>query len=361
MLKIIDRYILFRYLATFFFIILLMGMLTVVIDFSEKVDSLANGPKWTEVVFDYYLNFVPYISSMLFPLYALIAVIYFCSRLAANSEIIAIIGNGISFWRLLRPFMMGAAIIAGFHLYANHFIFPELNKGRTRFENTYIRKNNFDGPKDNIHLFVSSQEEIYIQHYNRKDSTGRNFALIRYDSNGVDRPYTLEAGRIKLIEYPNKWELINYHARQVDDMEETIVKGAKMDTLLPLSSADLARRKNLKDAMNSREIMEYIEQEKAKGLGSTTVFEVEYHRRSADPFSILILTLIGVSIAARKTRGGMGMHIVMGMLVCALYIFMSKFSMTFSTHGGLSPLLGVWTPNIIFTFVAFYLASKAQK
>jgi lipopolysaccharide export system permease protein len=363
MLTILDKYILKKFLSTFFFIVILMAMLAVVIDFAEKIEDFAkpDGPGTRAIVVEYYLNFMPYITSLLFPLYALISVIYFTSRMAANSEIIAIIGNGINFYRLLYPYLLGAFFIAGIHFYANHYVFPLSNKTRTRFENTYIWKHNFQGSTDNIHIFSGKNEEIYIQHYSRSDSSGTNFSLMRYDSNGLERPFVLNAQRIKLVKYPNTWRIFNYNIRYVNGMKERMVKGGQLDTLLNLKSADLAKRDNLKDAMSSKELVKYISDEKAKGSGMIVPFQVEYHRRTADPFSIIVLTIIGLSISSRKMRGGMGWHLVLGMIISALYIFMGKFSMTFSTHAGLPPIIGAWVPNIIFSFVAVYMLLKAQK
>jgi lipopolysaccharide export system permease protein len=363
MLKILDRYILKKFLGSFFFIVILMAMLAVVVDFAEKIEDFAkpDGPKYSEIVFDYYLNFMPYITSLLFPLYALIAVIYFTSRLAANSEIIAMIGNGINFYRLLYPYLIGACIIAGIHFLANHFVFPMANKSRTKFENTYIWKHNFQGPTDNIHLFSGKNEEIYIQHYSRSDSTGHNFSLTRYDNTGLNRNFILDAQRVKLIKYPNTWRIFNYNIRYVNGINERLVKGSQMDTTINLKSADLAKRDNMKDAMSSKELVKYVAEEKSKGSGMVVPFQVEYYRRTADPFSIIVLTIIGLSISSRKMRGGMGWHLVLGMLISALYIFMGKFSMTFSTHAGLPPIIGAWVPNIIFGIVAIYMLFKAQK
>jgi lipopolysaccharide export system permease protein len=360
---IIDRYILKKYLSTFFFIILLMAMLAVVIDFAEKVEDFTkvDSPKVSEIVWDYYMNFMPYITSLLFPLYALIAVIYFTSRLANQSEIIAMIGNGIHFYRLLVPYLSGAIFIALIHLLANHYIFPAANKKRTEFENTYIWKYNFQGNTENVHINLSETEEIYIQHYNRGDSTGMNFSLVKYDSQGIQRPYVLQAAKIQLIQYPNLWRIYNFHTRYVDGMKETILKGETKDTILNFTSADLSRRDNWKDAMSSPALLAYVAAEQAKGKGNVVPFLVEYHRRNADPFSILVLTIIGLSVSSRKMRGGMGWHLVIGMLISALYIFMGKFSMTFSTHAGLPPFIGAWMPNIIFSIVAIWMLFNAKK
>jgi lipopolysaccharide export system permease protein len=271
------------------------------------------------------------------------------------------IGNGINFYRLLYPYLIGACIIAGIHFLANHFVFPMANKSRTKFENTYIWKHNFQGPTDNIHLFSGKNEEIYIQHYSRSDSTGHNFSLTRYDNTGLNRNFILDAQRVKLIKYPNTWRIFNYNIRYVNGINERLVKGSQMDTTINLKSADLAKRDNMKDAMSSKELVKYVAEEKSKGSGMVVPFQVEYYRRTADPFSIIVLTIIGLSISSRKMRGGMGWHLVLGMLISALYIFMGKFSMTFSTHAGLPPIIGAWVPNIIFGIVAIYMLFKAQK
>lgn len=365
-MKILDKYILKRYLGSFFFIILLFSMLSVIVDFSEKVEDFMeeDGPTKYQVVMDYYVNFIPFINSLLFPLYNLIAVVFFTSRLANNSEFIAMIGNGVSFYRLLVPYLMGASLIAGIHFYGNHYLFPESNKTRVAFENKYIWKHNFDGPTENIHLLLSPYEEVYMQYFNRHDSMGHQLCWIHYDSSQLKRPTTLFARHIKLIEKPNKWRITGYRIREINGLDETLTVSdpqAYMDTVLSFGIEDLIKRDNLREAMTTNELIHYINREKARGSGATMRFEVERYRRSADPFTILVLTIIGLAIASRKMRGGMAWHLVIGILISGLYIFMTKFSTTFSTNGGLPPIIGVWIPNIIFSFLAFLMLLRAQK
>lgn len=363
MLKILDRYILRKYLGTFFFIVLLFSMLATVIDFAEKVEDFVgkkDGPTWGEIFGDYYLNFIPFINSLLFPLYTLITVIFFTSRLAGGSEIIGMIGSGVNFYRLLVPYLLAASLIAGIHYVGNHYLFPNSSKVRVRFENTYIWKNNFNSPSENIHFMLDARTEVYIQHFNRQDSTGRNFWLMHYDSTGTRRPTTLIAKTIK-SKGGNKWQIKDYRVRTVEDMTERLHTARSLDTTFNFVVGDLVRRDNYHQAMTTAELDEYIAKERSRGMFDPILYEVEKHRRTADPFTNIILTVIGLSIASRKTRGGMGWHLVIGVLISAVFIFMTKFASTFATNAGFAPLLAMWIPNILFSFVAAYMLLKAQK
>jgi lipopolysaccharide export system permease protein len=362
MLKILDRYFLSRYLGTFFFILLLFAMLAIVVDLSQKLEDFTakDGPTLAQTVMMYYANFVPYIIGLLIPIYTLITVIFFTSRMAAQSEIIAMTGNGINFYRLLWPYFLGAMIISTLHFFGNHYLFPQANKVRVDFENTYIWKHNFDSPSDNIHLFTSRSEEIYVQHFNRRDSTGRNFMLSRYDSSGVRRPYILQAKRLEFLGQENRWRLRDCFIRETEGMTERVRKVPQIDTTLLLKTTDLVRRDNLKEAMTSPELGQFIADEYRKGSGAMRNFEIEYHRRSADAFTNLILTLIGFSVASRKVRGGMGWNLVVGILIGAVYVFMSKFSAVFATNGGLNPSVAVWIPNLLFSVIGVFLLFRAQ-
>ena len=350
------------------FLLMLFSMLTIVIDTAEKIEDflIEGGPTFYQVVFDYYMNFVPFINGLIFPLYNLIAVVFFTSRLAANSEFIAMIGNGVNHYRLLWPYFLGATIIAGVHYYGNHYLFPVSNKTRTQFENTYIYKHNYVGNSGNFHAAVSPYEEFYLQGFNRYDSTGSQFAWIKHDSsNRLKRTSVWTATKVRLVEPPNTWRLTGIKKRikasNFKDDVEVLPPQTFIDTTIGLFVTDLIKRDNRKDIMTTNELIVYINKQKAKGTGGTLVFEVERYRRSADPFSIFILTLIGFSIASRKMRGGMAWHLVIGFGLSAIYIFMTKFSMTFSISGGLDPMVGVWVPNITFSLIALWMLLRAQK
>ena len=337
-------------------------MLVLVIDLAEKVEDFVgpNAPSWSKIFIDYYLNFIPFINSLIFPIYTLITVIFFTSRLAGNSEIIGMLGNGVSFYRIMVPYIIGGLVITGLHLLGNHFLFPTSSKIRVEFENTYIYRNNFNTPTENIHFMLDNNTEVYIHILNRADTSGRNVWLMEYDSSGIQRPKTLIAKGIKSLG-GNKWQFRDYRIRTVDGMDEKIERGAVLDTTLNFTVPDVMRRKNYHQAMTTPELREYIAYEKRRGMADSTMYEVENYRRTADPFTNLILTMIGFAVASRKTRGGMGLHLVFGIGLGALFIFMTKFSTTFATNAGFSPFVAMWIPNFLFTFVAIGLLLKAQK
>lgn len=362
MLKQLDKYIIKKYLLTFLFTLLLFTVISCVIDFSDKVEDFIEEPVTKmQIIQEYYLNYIPYINGLLTPLYALIAVIFFTSRLAYNSEIISILNAGVSFRRLLVPYLVAASIIAGFHMLANHYVIPKGNKERLDFEHTYIWKYSDKGKTNDVHLFLAPNEKVYIKYYRKRDTTARDFRIEKFEENKL--VYTLKAQRAKWLSEPNNWRLIDYEIRTFDGRKEEIVfgKGETLDTAINITPQDFVRYANQKEMMDTPELQEFIDIEKSRGVGNTKVFEVEKHRRTAEPFTIIILTLIGVSVAARKVRGGMGLHLALGVAVGACYIFLSKFSITFATNESLSPLLGVWIPNIIFTTIAIILVAKAQK
>ncbi len=342
-------------------------MLSVVVDAAEKIEDFIEegGPSAYEVFFDYYLNFIPWINSLIFPLYNLIAVVFFTSRLAANSEFIAMIGNGVNHYRLLLPYLIGASMIAGIHYYGNHYLIPKSNVTRTTFVNTYVWKHNFVGKSTHFHAAVSPTEEFYLQGFNRYDSAGSQFAWIKHDSTGLNRVSVLNATKIQLLKSPNRWRLSGIRNRvQSSGFSDDVTAMSPqsfIDTTIGLYITDLIKRDNRKDNMTTDELIDFINKQKDRGLGGTLVFEVERFRRSADPFSIFILTLIGFSIASRKMRGGMAWHLVLGVMLSAVYIFMAKFSTTFSINGGLPPFIGVWVPNFMFSIVAVFMLLRAQK
>lgn len=361
-MKILDWYILKKYLGTFFFICLLFTIISVVVDFSEKVDDLAK-VSLKQILSEYYLNFIPYINALLWPLFALIAVMFFTSRLANDSEFIAMIGTGVNFYRLLVPYVIGASVLCILLLIGNHFIIPSGNKVRTKFENTYVWKNNYESKFDNIHLNINPTTEIYMRTFSIADSTGRDFTLVSY--NNQEMPYKLYAGAITPVKgKPKTWTLKQFRRRNFNGLHESLKEGAPtqtMDTLLGFAASDLVRRDNFREAMTTPELNRFIATEQARGSDPAMEYQVEGYRRTSDPFSIFILTLMGVSVASRKTRGGLGVQMMLGMIAAGIYVFISKFSATFAIQGGLPPMLGVWIPNIIFAIVAIVMLIKAQK
>jgi len=362
MITIIDKYIIKKYLYTFFFIMLIFTLIAIVFDFSEKVDDfIKEDCTKQEIFFDYYLNFIPWINSILLPFYALISVVFVTSRLANNSEIVALLGAGAKFSRILRPFLISAGLIAILHLFAGHIMVPKGNKPFKEFENKYIFKGNIKDKNRNVHIFITPDTKIYLRYYRKRDSSGVDFRIEQFKNN--EMVYLLKSERIKLLEYPNKWRLEGYVIRSFDGDKEGIIvgKGAHLDTTINLTPADFVFVSNEKEMMTTPELYDYIDSQRMKGVGTTSLYEVEAHRRTSEPFTILILTIIGVAMAGRKVRGGMGLYLALAIMIGAVYIFLSKVSITFATNKDFPPLLAVWIPNIIFGLLAIYLVKKAQK
>ncbi len=360
MIKIIDKYIVVKYLQTFFFTVLIFSMIGVVIDFSDKVEEFIDKSIPLKlVVFDYYLNWMLWLNGLLFPLYAMIAVIFFTSRLAFNSEIISILNAGVSFKRLLVSYFMGAGIIFILHFVGNHYVIPLGNKVHFDFQNKYIWEKISDkGKKSNVHIFIGPEAKIYVNYFSR-DSVITDLRLEKIRDNKVVS--LLRAKRAEWKGPPNKWLLKNYERRKFRGMKETIETGEELDTIINMSPADFVEYTNQKEMMTTPELQAYIAKERERAARNLKTYEVELFRRSADPFTILILTVIGVSVASRKVRGGVGLHLALGISIGAIFIFLSRFSETFAINQSLPAILGVWLPNIVFGVIAFILFLLAQK
>lgn len=359
----LDRYIIRKYLSTFFFTCLLFTIIAITINFSEHIEKFVDKPVTKrEIIFDYYLNFIPYINGLLWPIFSLIAVIFFTSRMARNTEVVAMLNAGMSYWRFLRPYLISAFLLAGIYLIGNHFFFPRGNKTMMTFENKYVFPNNFKVKTNNIHLFIGPGSKVHINNYLTKDSSGTGLRLEQYDS--LKLTFLLYARQFEYLLKEKKWRLRDYNIRQWDEQgKETFFSGKNMtlDTAIALYPSDFYYYTNDKEMMTSAELLRFIQYEQERGIGFSRVMRSEYHRRWAEPFTIVILTLIGAAISSRKQRGGMGLNLAIGVLIGALFVFMSKFALTFSTNLYMNPMLAMWLPNLIFGSVAAWLISKAQQ
>ncbi len=358
----IDRYIIFDYWRTFLFVCLALSMIAMVIDYSEKVEEFIDEPVTRQqIIFDYYLNFILWINGVLWPLFSLIAVVFFTSRLANNSEIISIFNAGVSFNRLMRPYLIAGGVIALFHFIGNHYVIPRGNKTKLDFEHAYVWKESDKGKTRDIHMYIGPEEKAFVRYFRKKDTTLVDFRLERFEGNQMK--YLLKARSVEWKEEPNHWLLRGYEIRTFDGMKETLIEGAgkAMDTTLNLHPSDFVRYTNQKEMLTTWELMDFIVEEKERGLTNTRIYQIELYRRTADPFSILILTVIGMAVASRKVRGGMGLHLAFGIVLSAVFIFLSRLSITFASSDGMPVLLGVWLPNIIFAGIAILLVRKAQK
>lgn len=357
----IDRYIIKKFLGTFLFAVFIFTMVAMVIDFSERIDDfLEEKVPIKEIIFDYYVNFIPQINAMLWPLFTLISVIFFTSRLASNSEILSILNSGASFRRIMRPYLIAAGLIAFVHFLGNHFIIPIANLEKVTFENKYVSKIDLDSKNDHVHMFLDANTKIYIKYNSKQDSIAHGFGMERFDEDG-QLMSELTADLARWQPQKKTWRLENVKIHNFDGLEEEIIRSPRIDTLINLHPKDLVRRDNYKTTMTTPNLIQFINKERAKGVGAFTSYRVEVHRRSSEPFTIIILTCIGMAVAARKTRGGLGIHLAKGAVIGALFIVLGRFSSTLSTNAGLHPFLGAWIPNIIFIFVVIYLMRQAQQ
>ncbi len=362
MLKKLDKYIIRKFLSTFFFVVLIFTMISVIIDFSEKVEKFIEEPiTKREILIDYYPNFILFIHGLLWPLFTLIAVIFFTSRMAYNSEVISIFNAGVSFRRLMRPYLIAASFITVLHLVGNHYFIPRGNKIRLDIVYTYIWRDDDKGKTQDVHMFLSPDTKIYVNYFRKRDSTARKFRLETFEDGEL--VYLLKANSAEWIGPPDKWKLRDYEIRTFSDMHEQLIvgQGKEIDTTIAFTPADFVDYKEQQTMMTTPELSRYIENQRRRGVGNTQKYEIEKYRRTAEPFTILILTLIGMSIAARKVRGGIGLHLAMGIGIGALYIFFSRFAIVFATGQAIPPLIGIWLPNILFTAVAVVLVRNAQK
>ena len=362
MLKTLDRYIIKKYLSTFLFTVFLITMVSMVIDFSEKIAKFLDQPLTAkQIIMDYYLPFIPWINGLLWPLFALIAVIFFTSRMARNSEIMSMLNAGVSFRRLMVPYMIAGFVIAGALWVLNNYVIPRSSKLKIEFEAEYLRKSQRSTMSYDVHFFLDPNSKVYIRYYRERDSSAQTFRLEKYSDGRLN--YLLKANRLKLKELPNLWTLKDYEIHTINGLEEEMLVGAgqSMDTVFNFTPRDFIRYSKQMEMMTSADLIEFIYIEKSRGLGTAKKFQIELHRRTADPVTVLILTLIGVAVASRKVRGGMGFHLAIGVILGAAFVVLSKFSVTFANNLSLSPGLGVWIPNGIFLAIALYLGFKAQK
>ena len=356
LIKKIDLYIIKKFLGTYIFSISLIIAIVIVFDINEKLDSLLNAPLWA-TIFDYYFNFIPYFVSLFSPLFTFISVIFFTSKLADNSEIIAILASGISFKRLLVPYMISAGIIAGSNFYLNSFVIPSATATRIEYANQYIKNKKVDYAS-NIQLQVEPGVIAYMNRYDNRTKTGYRFSLEKFEGKVLKSRLTAQS-----ISYDanNHWVVKGYVIRDFEGMNEYLRRGAQLDTIIALEPSDFLISKYDSELMTTPELKTYIARQKERGIGNITDFEIEYERRFANTAAAFILTLIGVSLSSRKMKGGMGFNIAMGLLLSFSYILFDMVSSTFAISGSTSPQIAVWIPNILYTFIAIGLYIKAPK
>lgn len=367
MLKKIDRYIIRKFLTTTVFMVLVFCVIAIVIDWSEKADDFVKSGLTTYQLFtDYFAGFIPFIISMIFPLMTFIAVIFFTSKMSGQSEIVAILSGGVPFNRFLRPYMIGAVILGGSFWYASQYWIPKANEIRGNFQTKYIdSKSSYEISQNysrgsNYYIRIDSNSFAGLRNYDTGSKAATNgFFMEKVIDNKL--VYNVRADYMRWDTAKKSWVLVSGVERTIDGVKETMTTFQEKVIKLNLKPAEIKPDKYLKDKMTTPELQRFIRAEELRGTEGLNDYKVERYRRDATPFSLVILTLIGAVIASRKTRGGSGLHLAVGIVLAAVFVVMDKFSLTFSTKSDFPPILAAWTPNIIFALVAFYLYRTAPK
>ncbi len=355
----IDWYIIKKFFGTFFFTLTLILLIVIIFDISEKIDDfLEHKVNIKAIIKDYYLNFIPFFANLFSPLFIFISVTYFTSKMANESEIIAILNSGMSFNRMLKPFFISASILGGISFILSHFIIPPSNAERINFENKYL-KSKYYSTKKNIHMQILPNQYVYMESFNSKREIGYKFTLENFNNGKLISK--LKANYVQFDSITQKWQVNNYEIREFLNANQNIAKGNILDTSLNLHPKEFTKRISLVETMNMFELNNYIAEEELKGSEQIVFHKIEKHKRSAFPFASLILTLIAVAISSRKIKGGVGIHLGIGILIAFSYILFMQISTTFATNGNLSPALAVWIPNLCYMLLASFLLYKAQK
>jgi lipopolysaccharide export system permease protein len=367
MLKIIDWYIIKKMITSTIFIVIIFSVIASVVDWSEKADDFVkSGQSGYYILTHYFAGFVAFIISLIFPLMVFIAVIFFTSKMAGRTEIVAMLAGGVRFNRILRPYFIGAVILAGAFWYSTQYLIPKANVQRANFQSTYVdAKSSYEvgqylAKGSNVYIRVDSNTYAGLKNYDTTTKTAYGgFFLDRLK--GTDVVYKLRAQTMRWDTAVKKWKLDRVVERTVDGMKENVKTIPKMHLGLNVKPEEIRFDKYLKDKMTTPELKNYIRLEELRGSEGLNDYKVERYRRDATPVSVILLTIMGAVVASRKTRGGSGLHMAVGIILAAIFVVMDKFSLTFSTKGNLHPLIAAWMPNIIFTLVAIYLYRRAPK
>ena len=359
----LDRYIIYKFLSTYIFLITIIVVIAVIFDFNEQIDKLTRShAPMQKIIFDYYVNFIPYFANLFSPLFVFIAVIFFTSKLADNSEIIAMKSTGMSFRRLLRPYMVSAAIIALSSFLLGAYVIPQTSVERVNFYNRYIKKKSDITSIDNVQMQVDTGVVAYITYFDNVTKRGYGFSLDKFvDKKLVSHLTAQTITYDTLSERRCSWTLQQYQIRTLQGKREKLESGAKLDAIIMMEPQDFFFVRNQQETMTLPQLNEFIDRQKLRGAAGISTFEVEYHKRFAAPFAAFILTLIGVTLSCEKRKGGMGASIGAGIALSFAYILFQTISATFAINAGWPPMLSVWIPNILFAIIAGVLYRRTPQ
>lgn len=338
----------------------MLSLVAIIIDITEKIDNfLDNDAPLKAIIFDYYINFVPWISLLIAPLFVFISVVYFTARLTMNTEIICMLNGGMSFYRLMVPYLFTSILLAMGISYYSHNILPKQNKTRIAFEEIYSTKKDKKTFSINYHFQIGKDTLMYAHTYYEEGKKGNRFTLEVMKDNQIQTRF--EAETIQWDSVKQKWNLSNYSFRTLKEKDDLLIKGTDTLMYLPITPKDFSHQVYDMETMTTDKLQSFISDQKMKGAENTKFYELERYRRTAVPFSVIILTIIGMALTTHKVRNGMGIYLVLGLLISGAFIIIQQFSSVFTTQGNLNPLLGAWLPNMIFSVVAVILVIRAPK
>lgn len=356
--KTLDRYILGKFLGTYFVATLLLLAIIAMFDVTEKLDAFLTAPL-KETLFDYFLSFLPYFANQLSPLFVFISVIFFTSKMAGNSEIIAILASGVSFRRLLRPYMVGAAVIAALTFVLSNYLIPPTNARRIDYTNKYVRNKRVDSGV-NIQLQVKPGVVAYFGRFDNTNKTGYRFSLDKFDGKTLVSRLTAQT-----VTYDStktyRWTVHDYMIRDFKGMREHVTHGSNLDTVISIEPKDFLISVNDQETLTTPQLSDYIEKQKMRGVANIKAFEIEKEKRYAATAAAFILTLIGMSLSSRKVKGGMGLNIGIGLGLSFSYILFSTVTSSFAISGLTTPFIAMEIPNVVYLAIGIYLYRRASK
>ncbi|PQB05934.1 LptF/LptG family permease [Aureitalea marina] len=358
-MSILDRYILGKYLGTFILLLLLFIPIGITVNLAEKIDKiLANEVPFIEVA-KYYWDFTIYFANLLFPLFLFLSVIWFTSKMANNTEVIAILSSGVSYYRYLRPYMIGATIVCGGALIMGMYLAPVASKGFNEFSYQYLKKGKKDRISSHVYRQINDNDYIYVSYFNVGQKSGNNFTLEHFEGNELT--YKIAARSIRFNEADSTYSLYGYQKRLIGEDSDIIQKSPKIDTTFAFELEDLTPVEYIAETLNYTELNSFIEREKAKGSSYINRYQVVQYKRWSLPVSAYILTIIAVAVSSVKRRGGMGVNLAIGIAIGMIFIFFDKIFGTMAEQSDFSPFVATWFPNFIFAILAVYLLNNAKR
>jgi len=359
MLSILDRYILKKYLGTFILLLLLFIPIGITVNLAEKIDKMLYNEVPLADILLYYLDFTVYFANLLFPLFLFLSVIWFTSKLANNTEVIAFLSSGVSYYRFLRPYMIGATIVCAGAFILGNYLAPMASKGYNEFTYKHLKKGRKDRDQSNVYRQINDKEYIYVSYFNVKEKSGSNFTLEHFEGNKMT--FKISASRIKYNEKENSYTLFKYSKRIIGEQTDSLINFQKKDTLFSFDLEDLTPVEYIAETLNFNQLNSFIKREKAKGSNYINRYEVVRYRRWSLPISAYILTVIAVAVSSIKRRGGMGVNLAIGIAIGMVFIFFDKIFGTMAEQSSFSPFIATWFPNFVFGILAVYLLKNAKR